>query len=220
MRSTCVVVGAGRGIGLELAKLFRQTHAVTATSRRPSSALDALEVDNVSGVDVCDRASLSAVAGRFDASTIDLLVVVPGVLHRDTFGSIDDSQVQAQLDVNALGPLRVVEAFSDRLRDGAKVVVLTSRMGSMADNTSGGYYGYRMSKAALNAAAVSLAHDLRHRNIAVGILHPGFVQTDMTGGAGDLSPAESAALLVTRISELSVAQSGKFFHANGENLPW
>ncbi len=213
-------MGAGRGIGLELAKLLSQTHAVTATSRRPSPALTALDVSHVTGVDICDRAALGAVAARFDSASLDLLIVVAGVLHRDTLGSIDDSQIQVQLDVNALGPVRVVDVFSDRLRDGAKVVVLTSRMGSMADNSSGGYYGYRMSKAALNAAAVSLAHDLSHRKIAVGILHPGYVQTDMTGGNGDLSPAASAQLLVARISELSLVQSGKFFHANGEGLPW
>ncbi len=98
--------------------------------------------------------------------------------------------------------------------------LITSRMGSIADNTSGGYYGYRMSKAALNAAGVSLAHDLKSRGIAVAILHPGFVQTDMTRGGGNVSPESAATRLAERLDELDLDNSGAFWHAEGEILPW
>ena len=129
-------------------------------------------------------------------------------------------RIERQFRVNALGPLLTVHAFAETLASGAKVALITSRMGSMADNTSGGSYGYRMSKAALNAAGRSLANDLASRGIAVGLLHPGYVRTDMTGGRGDVEPAEAAARLVERIDDLSTANSGTFRHANGEELPW
>ena len=97
---------------------------------------------------------------------------------------------------------------------------MTSRMGSISDNTSGGYYGYRISKAALNVAGKSLAEDLRREGIAVALLHPGYVQTDMTGHGGDVTPAQAAAGLVRRVDELNLENSGSFWHANGQRLPW
>jgi NAD(P)-dependent dehydrogenase (short-subunit alcohol dehydrogenase family) len=121
--------------------------------------------------------------------------------------------------VNALGPLRVTRALLPNLVGGSKVVIVTSRMGSIADNGSGGYYGYRMSKAAVNAAGVSLARDLAPRGITVLLLHPGMVATEMTGASG-IPVAESVAGLLARIDELGQQASGSFHHANGETLPW
>jgi NAD(P)-dependent dehydrogenase (short-subunit alcohol dehydrogenase family) len=122
--------------------------------------------------------------------------------------------------VNALAPLQLVATLRPRLAAGAKIGLVTSRMGSIGDNSSGGYYGYRMSKAALNAAGMSLAHDLRGAGIAVFLLHPGYVRTDMTGGAGERSPDEAAAGLLQRMDALGLAQSGSFWHADGTPLPW
>ena len=122
--------------------------------------------------------------------------------------------------INALGPLRCVTAFRNRLEKGAKVGLITSRMGSIADNTSGGMYGYRMSKAALNMAGVSLAHDLKPRGIAVALLHPGHVQTDMVGHTGNVTPDEAAKGLIGRMDALTLSNSGTFWHQNGERLPW
>jgi NAD(P)-dependent dehydrogenase (short-subunit alcohol dehydrogenase family) len=101
-----------------------------------------------------------------------------------------------------------------------KIAIMTSRMGSIADNTSEGRYGYRMSKCALNIASVSMAHDLKNKGIAVGILHPGFVQTDMVNGQGDISPEESAGKLIKIIDQLNLSNSGTFWHSNGSVLPW
>src|SRR5690606_11410042 len=112
------------------------------------------------------------------------------------------------------------EALLGNLQQGSKVAFITSRMGSIADNSSGGYYGYRMSKAALNAAAMSLTRDLHPRGIAVAILHPGFVQTAMVNYGGDISADESAKRLSQRIAELSLDNSGGFWHSNGDELPW
>ena len=145
---------------------------------------------------------------------------IAGILRGDSLEALDWDSVQEQIEVNALGPLRTVKALLPNLAQGAKLALITSRMGSIADNSSGGYYGYRMSKAALNAAGVSLARDLAPKKIAVAILHPGYVRTDMTGNHGNVTPEEAAKQLLARIDALTVQSSGTFWHANGEVLPW
>ena len=128
--------------------------------------------------------------------------------------------MRAQFEINSLGPLRITTALLPNLKEGSKVALITSRMGSVGDNTSGGQYGYRMSKCALNIAGASLAVDLRPKGIAVALLHPGFVRTEMTGGNGLINASESAAGLLARIEELNLANSGGFWHTNGESLSW
>jgi NAD(P)-dependent dehydrogenase (short-subunit alcohol dehydrogenase family) len=128
--------------------------------------------------------------------------------------------MEQQYRVNALGPLRVTAALLANLAAGSKVGIITSRMGSIEDNTSGASYGYRMSKAAVNMAGVSLANDLRDRSVAVALLHPGYVMTDMTGGKGLISAEQSASGLIQRMDELDMTTSGGFWHAQGERLPW
>lgn len=146
-----------------------------------------------------------------------------GVLGREALGSIDAAgwdSIRRQFEVNALGPLRVVQALLGQLGQGSRIGIVTSRMGSVSDNDSGGYYGYRASKAAVNAIGKSLALDLKPRGIAVFLLHPGYVATDMVGGSGDISPEQSARQLVERLDTLDVEQTGTFWHANGTSLPW
>ena len=150
----------------------------------------------------------------------DVLVLNAGILEAQGPMELGLESIERQLQVNALGPLRVVAALNEGLASGAKIALVTSRMGSVVDNTSGGYYGYRMSKAALNAAGKSLAIDLSARGIAVVLLHPGFVRTRMTSHHGDVDPAMAATNLVARIDELTVERTGRFVHANGEELPW
>jgi NAD(P)-dependent dehydrogenase (short-subunit alcohol dehydrogenase family) len=133
---------------------------------------------------------------------------------------MDMASLKRQFDVNALGPLRVVTATLGCLSKGSKIGIVTSRVGSLGDNGSGGMYGYRMSKAALNAAGVSLARDLAPRGVAVCLLHPGFVATDMTAGRGTTSAPEAAARLLARVDELTLAGTGRFLHADGSLLPW
>jgi NAD(P)-dependent dehydrogenase (short-subunit alcohol dehydrogenase family) len=145
------------------------------------------------------------------------------VLARERLGALDDEAwncMRLQFEVNALGALRTVDALSPLLGEGSRIGLITSRMGSIADNGSGGHYGYRMSKAALNAAGRSLAIDLKPRGIAVLLLHPGYVRTDMTGGGGDVEPEQAAANLLARLDGLDLSASGSFLHANGEPLPW
>jgi NAD(P)-dependent dehydrogenase (short-subunit alcohol dehydrogenase family) len=141
------------------------------------------------------------------------------VLTRESLDTLDFDAIRRQFEINALGPLRLTATVLANLHRGSKVGIVTSRMGSIADNGSGGYYGYRASKAAVNAIGVSLARDLAERGVAVALLHPGMVATDMTGGSG--IPAEEAARgLIARLDALDLSTSGGFWHANGEVLPW
>ena len=216
-----VVTGASRGIGLELARQLRARGAsVIAVCRKSSPELDALGVRVESGIDVTEPAAGSKLAERLARDDIDLLIQNAGILVPDSLEGVDPDQLRAQFAVNAIAPLLLTRALAPRLHAGAKVALISSRMGSIGDNSSGGYYGYRMSKAALNAAGASLAHDLRPRGVAVVILHPGSVRTEMTRGHGMIEVDESVRGLLQRIDELALETSGRFLHQNGEVLPW
>ena len=216
-----VVTGANRGIGLELAQQLKARGAsVVAVCRKGSPELDALGVRVESQINLTERLAWSKIAERLAHDEIDLLIHNAGVLMADSLEEVDPGEVRAQFEVNAVAPLFLTRALASRLHPGSKVALITSRMGSMGDNTSGGYYGYRMSKAALNAAGVSLAHDLKPRGVAVVILHPGFVRTAMTCGHGQIDPDESVRGLLQRIDELKIETTGRFLHQNGDILPW
>lgn len=221
--SNIVITGANRGIGLALARLYRaRGDNVIAVCRDSSGELDALGVRVESDIDVTERDSLSDLAGRLDDVAIDVLVNNAGVMRPTRFDDIENQldAFRLQFEVNSLAPLRVTRALVDRLGRDSKVAIITSRMGSIADNDSGGHYGYRMSKTAVNMGGVSMALELKPRGIAVGLLHPGYVRTDMTGNTGHVDTEESAAGLIQRIEELSIETTGSFHHANGEQLPW
>jgi NAD(P)-dependent dehydrogenase (short-subunit alcohol dehydrogenase family) len=216
-----VVTGANRGIGLELVReLTARGQRVAAICRRRSEELEQLAVRVEEGCDVTEPVTWAELARRFAGDDIELLVQNAGVLVTDSLDEMEPSQVLRQFTVNALAPLFLTRALLPRMRAGAKVALVTSRMGSIADNGSGGYYGYRMSKAALNAVGMSLARDLKERGIAVAILHPGAVRTEMTAGQGMIEADESARGLIARIDELTLGTSGRFLHQNGEELPW
>jgi NAD(P)-dependent dehydrogenase (short-subunit alcohol dehydrogenase family) len=222
---TVAITGANRGIGLGMARLFAQRgDRVVGLCRRSSDALNGVADEVVEGFDVAAAHAVRSAAARLQAATIDVLVNDAGILSHQGFDDLGSHEGQdeilRQFQVNAMGPLRVTHALADRLGSGAKVALITSRMGSIGDNDSGSNYGYRMSKAALNAAGKSLALDLAARGVAVGILHPGFVRTEMTQRRGHVEPAEAAAMLVERIDALEPETAGRFFHANGEELPW
>ncbi len=219
--TTSLITGANRGIGYELARQLKERgHTVVAVCRKCSPELDRLNVRVEAGIDVAEPASIAELAKRVAEVEIDWLIANAGILRGDTLEKLSFDAITEQFQVNALGTLRTVHALLPRLRGNAKVALITSRMGSIADNGSGGYYGYRMSKAALNAAGVSLARDLRPRRISVAILHPGYVRTDMTGNQGGVEPSAAADQLIARIEALDLQNSGTFWHANGEVLPW
>jgi NAD(P)-dependent dehydrogenase (short-subunit alcohol dehydrogenase family) len=220
--SLALVTGANRGIGLALVQaLLKRGSQVIGACRIASPALTESGAEVVDGVDVTFEEGVAKLAQAVGDRKLDLLVNNAGILlWGDQLSGIDFDGVLKQFEVNALGPLRVTAALRTRLAKGGKVALITSRMGSIDDNGSGGAYGYRMSKAALNMAGKSLAVDLKPAEVAVAILHPGMVKTDMVGEHGQIEPADAATGLLARIDELTLEKTGGFWHANGQTLPW
>ena len=221
MSSYALITGANRGIGLSLVKQYlSDNYEVIAVCRSASKELSATDASVIEGIDVNDAASISKLQKELGDTALDVLINNAGILRTESLDDMNFETMQEQLEVNAVAPVRVTVGLMNNLSKGSKIGLVTSRMGSIDDNSSGGRYGYRMSKAALNAAGKSLAIDLKEKGIAVAILHPGFVQTDMVGGSGDISPDTAAKRLKQRIDELSLATTGTFWHSNGEELPW
>lgn len=216
-----VITGANRGIGLELARHYKGAGwRVTGVCRKTSPELEEYAAQVIEGIDVARADSLERLVAALQGQTIDLLINNAGILHDDVLGSLDIASLRLQMEVNAFAPLLICEALLPNLGPGSKIVNITSRMGSIGDNDSGGRYGYRASKAAFNAFGRSLAIDLQGRGIAVAQLHPGFVKTRMVNFGGILSTEESVAGLVERIENLNLQNSGSFWHCHGEELPW
>jgi len=217
-----IVTGANKGIGLALVELLRQREVnVLATCRKSSTALERTGAEVAAGIEVTDDAGIAKLVAAVGTRSIDLLINNAGIMvWPETLAELDPSAVRRQFEVNALAPLRITAALRARLGKGAKVGLVTSRMGSIDDNGSGGAYGYRMSKAALNMAGKSLSVDLKPAGVSVAILHPGMVKTEMTGDHGQVEPLDAARGLLARLDELTLETSGGFWHANGQRLPW
>lgn len=217
-----VVTGANRGIGLALVRALRaRGQSVVAACRVSSKALEHMGAEVVTGVDVSKDEGIARLKEAVGQRRIALLVNNAGILvDGDSFGNLDLQGMRKQFEVNALGPLRCTTALRANFDRGSKVALITSRMGSIEDNSSGGMYGYRASKAALNIIGKSLAIDLKSRGVSVALLHPGMVKTDMVGPHGQVEPEVAAQGLLARIHALTLANTGTFWHANGEVLPW
>jgi NAD(P)-dependent dehydrogenase (short-subunit alcohol dehydrogenase family) len=227
-----LITGANRGLGLEFARQYAADNwEVYATCRDPESASELRRLAESYGhklrilpLDVTDLASIKAAAAELDGQEIDLLLNNAGVggARGQTVGNIDYEAWAKVLDVNTLGPLRVAEAFVDHVARSERklIVTLTSGMGSIADNTSGGAIAYRSSKAAVNMVMRSLAIDLAPRDITCVVVNPGWVQTAMGGEGAKLTPAESVTRLRHLIDNLGPADSGKFFNHDGREYAW
>jgi NAD(P)-dependent dehydrogenase (short-subunit alcohol dehydrogenase family) len=221
MSKAILITGANRGIGLALTEIYaNRGDTVYAVCRKTTDDLEATDVNIIEGIDVSDGSSIEKLGKAMDGITIDILINNAGIFKNETLGDMDFDAIDEQLKINSIAPLCITHTLLNNLHNGSKVGLITSRMGSIADNGSGSYYGYRMSKAALNAAGKSLANDLKGKGISVAILHPGFVSTRMVNFGGDISPAESAKGLVARMDGLNLSNSGTFWHANGDVLPW
>lgn len=219
--STVVITGANRGIGLEFVKQYLALgHTVYGLCRNACDQLNNSGAVVINQVDIGNPETLPEALGKLSKIDIDILINNAGVLAHESVDDFAPHTIEHQFRVNAMGPLLVTQILRKQLHQGSKVALITSRMGSVHDNASGGYYGYRMSKAALNIAGVSLAHDLKGEGIAVGLLHPGYVQTEMVNYGGDISASDAVTRLIERISELNLETSGTFWHGNGDILPW
>ncbi|RDB43664.1 SDR family NAD(P)-dependent oxidoreductase [Halomonas sp. DQ26W] len=221
MSSTVLITGANRGVGLALARHYHgEGWQVIGVCRQTSAELDAVASRVVEGIDVTRAADIARLAEEVKDQRLDLLINNAGLLRDESLGELNFDTIREQMEINAYAPLAVVEALLDNLGEGSKIANITSRMGSIADNDSGGRYGYRASKAALNAFGKSLAMDLAPRGISVIQLHPGFVKTRMVNFGGQISPEEATAGIAARIAALTLETTGTFWHSNGEPLPW
>jgi NAD(P)-dependent dehydrogenase (short-subunit alcohol dehydrogenase family) len=228
---TVLVSGANRGLGREFVRQYAADGwKVYAACRDPRKAaeLGRLAAGNgrieVLAMDVANGASVAAAAGRIAGAPIDLLVNNAGVgsPKGQKLGSLDYAAWARVLDINTLGPVRVTEAFLPNLERGGgkKVVTITSKMGSIDDNGSGGSYAYRTSKTAVNMAVKSLSIDLAPRGITCIVVHPGWVRTDMGGPSGLISPEESISGIRRVIARLTPADAGGFFNYDGKPIAW
>ena len=224
---TVLITGANRGIGLEFTRTFAadgwRVHAC-ARNVEKSKKLRAVSGEVVSHkLDVTNGLKVASLARELAEEPIDLLINNAGIYGpRTGFGETDYDEWLDVLRVNTLAPLRMVERFVGLLEqsEGKTVVNISSIMGSIGHNSSGGSYIYRSSKAALNMVTKTLSNDLAERGFTVVSFHPGWVQTDMGGEGADITPAQAVAGMRKVIAGLTTADNGKFFNYDGQSLPW
>lgn len=220
-----VITGANRGLGLEFARQFSSAgHEVVGTARNPVAAADLRNLNvEVQGLDVTREDSCQRFAESLGDRPVDILINNAGVMGaRGDLGDLDLAALLETIDVNALGPIRVTRALLPALRSAPtkKICQITSKMGSIADNSSGGSYAYRMSKAALNMMNKSLSHELAGEGFVCTVFHPGWVQTDMGGASAPISAEQSVEGLIARINEMTSRHNGAFYDYLGEEIPW
>ena len=220
--ATVLVTGANRGIGLEYCRQLKaRGDQVVAVCRQATPELAALGVRIEDGIELTEEVAIADLVGRLDGLALDAVILNAGVLQSMGLEDLDPEGIRRQFEVNALAPLLLARVLVRQMPRGSKLALMTSRMGSIDDNSSGGSYGYRMSKVALNIAGKSLAIDLAPRGIAVAILHPGLVRTRMIKfNPSGIEPEQAVQGLLTRIDALTLETSGGFWHSNGERLPW
>lgn len=218
---TVLVTGANRGIGLEFCRQYAlEEWRVLACCRHPSKDL-ALPGVEIYPLDVGDPAQIQKLAGRLSGESVDLLINNAGIYpDSGNFGEIDYKKWMRAFEINAMAPLRMAEAFVNLIARSGTIATLTSKMGSLADNTSGGEYPYRSSKAAANMVMRSMAIDLKAFGIISVALHPGWVKTDMGGPSALISVEQSVSGMRRVIERLAPADSGKFLSYDGLEIPW
>ena len=224
-----LITGANRGIGLEFTRQYlADGWQVIACCRDPGSAheLAALAVSNggliIEALDVADFAQIDTLAGKLKGQAIDVLINNAGIYRGSAFGALDYSAWAESFKVNSMAPLKIAEAFAGHIAAGQlkKIATITSKMGSIDDNTSGGSYLYRSSKTAVNMAMKSLAIDLQPTGISAVTLHPGWVQTDMGGSNALINARQSVSGMRVVIENLTLANSGKFIAYDGKEIAW
>ena len=220
--TTYLITGANRGIGLEFClQLASRADNVIATCRTSSKELRNIGVRVEEGIDITSKESINTLKNKLGNIKIDVLINNAGILENTNLSNLNREKILNLLNVNAISPLLFSRLLLPNLTIGSKIIFITSRMASIQDNTSGGSYGYRMSKVALSMAAKSLSIDLKDKGISVGILHPGLVRTRMTGFTeSGITPNHSVTGMLNIIDKLKKDQTGTFFHSNGEILPW
>ncbi len=222
---TVLITGANRGLGLEFARQYSEAGwNVIGTARKPDAATDLQKLDvTVLQLDVTDGDSVAGLVEGLDGQPIDMLINNAGILPpQDTLSAVDVDTVAWILDVNTVGPLRVTQALLPNLAAGDRktIINISSGLGSIEQNQSGRFYGYRESKAALNMTSRTIAAELRGDGFIVVAMDPGWVQTDMGGPNATLTPEQSITGMRSVIDTLTVEDSGTYRRYNGASVPW
>lgn len=227
-----LITGASRGIGLEMVKYgIEQNWRIYACCRHPQQADSLLAVAKLANgrvsvhvADMDELATIQALAYELRNEAIDILINNAGIYGSDKnrFGNVDVQSWLNTFQVNSIAPLKVAEALIEQVRMGDKKIIacISSKMGSMADNGSGGSYIYRSSKAALNAVVKSMAIDLKDEDIKCVALHPGWVKTEMGGPDAEISTRECVTSLFNIMLSLQPEDSGRFIDIDGTDIPW
>lgn len=224
-KTTVLITGANRGLGLELARQYRdKNYHVIATARNPKKAseLNALGVQ-VEQLDVTNQSSIIDLKKKLKNQPIDILINNAGVLVRDQrIEDVDLDDLTNTIAVNTIGPFRVTQALLPNLYSGKSktIINITSQLGSITNNNSTGLISYRASKAGLNQISRSMSNELHPQGFIVAMIHPGWVRTDMGGASATYSPRESVTKVIKVIDNLKPNDSSKFFDLNGQELPW
>jgi NAD(P)-dependent dehydrogenase (short-subunit alcohol dehydrogenase family) len=229
-QATVLITGANRGLGLEFAKQYAEAGwQVIACCRWPEEAKELQALAERSGdqieihqLDVADFEEIDALALILQGRAIDVLINNAGVYPQSDFGNVNYEAWAEAFHINSMAPMKMAEAFAGHVAasDQKKIVTVSSKMGSIDDNTSGGSYIYRSTKTAVNMVMKSLAIDLKPKGIASTILHPGWVRTDMGGPNGLIDAPESVAGLRRVIEALTLENSGRFVAYDGKEIPW
>jgi NAD(P)-dependent dehydrogenase (short-subunit alcohol dehydrogenase family) len=220
---TILITGANRGLGLEFARQYAADGwRVLATVRDPMKGKPASDAGaEVYVCDVSDPAGVTRLSSSLSGTSIDILLNNAGVYgERQSFGDVDPDEFLRVMRVNALAPLKLAEAFADRMTGRKLIASVSSKMGSIAENSSGGFYSYRASKAALDMITKSLALDLASRGITAVALSPGWVRTDMGGPSAPLDAATAVAGMKAVLDQATIADSGRFLHYDGTEVAW
>ena len=220
--STYLITGSNRGIGLELCnQIHNRGDEVIATCRRASPELINLGVRIEENIDISSEEAITNLAKKLSGINLDCIINNAGIYEFNSLEDFQKKSILRQFEINALSPIFMTQSLKHLLKRSSKVAFITSRMGSIGDNSSGSSYGYRMSKVALSMGAKSLSLDLLKEEIYVAILHPGLVSTRMTGFTRNgITTEESANGILKRIDSLNKNNSGTFWHTNGQVLPW
>ena len=227
--NTILVTGANRGLGYEFVKQYSESdYNVLACCRDTSQAINLKKLADVSEnieiykLDVGNLENIKNLSKQLQDKKIDILINNAGIYRSSTVGNINYDEWLESFRINTIAPYQITEAFLNQISnsDLKKVISITSKMGSIDDNTSGGSYIYRSSKTALNSMMQSLSHDIKHHGIATLTLHPGWVRTDMGGMGGWIDAYESVQGMIKQIKKLTLDNTGKYVDYAGKSINW
>ena len=227
--STVLITGANRGLGYEFVKQYSENgFEVLACCRNKNNAKELKELAETSNkikvyeLDVGNVKAIKSLSQQLQNEKIDVLINNAGIYRSSTIGNINYDEWIESFKINTIAPYQIIENFLNQIinSDLKKIVSVTSKMGSIDDNTSGGSYIYRSSKTALNSMMKCLTHDLKNQGVATLTLHPGWVRTDMGGPGGWIDSFESVQGMIKQIDKLTIDDSGKYLDYAGKSINW